>query len=558
MEPGIINNENESNWKNSSSLYSGCLPIICNQIDNSLCKIKKKNGGIGTGFICRIPFPDFNNLLPVFITCYHVLKKEDITEGKEIELEFKQEIKKKILINNSRKIYFNKDKYDITIIEIIKEDGFNNDSFLEIDDYLCKLDNLNEIYRERNNIYLIHYPKGLKSKFSVGKIISIALDNYDLEHNCSTDFGSSGGPILCNSNNKVIGFHKGKHKEVNLKKGTALILPIKSFYLNHKKEEENKIQINEITLKVQIKDNEINKKIYFLGNSDCEKYLKELNETNVKIYIKENKVKYTKSFIPIKMGEYKIKIKFGIQMTNCYCMFYNCKNIIKIDLSSFDSRKVTNMSKMFYDCRKLRDINLSSFNTKNVLDMSYIFSGCQYLENINLNSFDTKNVIDMKFMFSDCYKLKNIDISSFDTSNVKDMSWMFNECQNLENINFNFSTFNTKNVKNMSLMFCGCKSLKEINLSFFDTKNVIDMNNMFSFCTNLKNIDLSSFDTRNVLYMVKMFYCCKNLTNLDISHFDTKNVIEMGNIFDYCFELKEIKYDTKNNENPIINYFNEK
>lgn len=95
MEAGIVNNENESNWKNSSALYSECLPIIYKQIDNSLCKIKKKNGAVGTGFICRIPFPDFKNLLPVFITCYHVLKKEDITEGKEIELQFEQKIKKK-------------------------------------------------------------------------------------------------------------------------------------------------------------------------------------------------------------------------------------------------------------------------------------------------------------------------------------------------------------------------------------------------------------------------------------------------------------------------------
>ena len=45
-------------------------------------------------------------------------------------------------------------------------------------------------------------------------------------------------------------------------------------------------------------------------------------------------------------------------------MFYNCKNIEKIDLSKFDSSNVVNMERMFCNCKNLETINLSNFETK--------------------------------------------------------------------------------------------------------------------------------------------------------------------------------------------------
>ena len=45
------------------------------EIENCICKIYLKNGEIGTGFFCKIPFN--NNLLPVLIINNHVLNKND-------------------------------------------------------------------------------------------------------------------------------------------------------------------------------------------------------------------------------------------------------------------------------------------------------------------------------------------------------------------------------------------------------------------------------------------------------------------------------------------------
>ena len=47
-------------------------------------------------------------------------------------------------------------------------------------------------------------------------------------------------------------------------------------------------------------------------------------------------------------------------------------------------------------------------------------------EPLNLTSFDTRKVTSMRSMFSGTYN-EEIDISSFDTSNVTDLSYMFDD-----------------------------------------------------------------------------------------------------------------------------------
>ena len=47
---------------------------------NCICKIFCKNDKIGTGFFTKIKFK--NNLLPVLITNYNILKEKDIENNK--------------------------------------------------------------------------------------------------------------------------------------------------------------------------------------------------------------------------------------------------------------------------------------------------------------------------------------------------------------------------------------------------------------------------------------------------------------------------------------------
>ena len=66
--------------------------------------------------------------------------------------------------------------------------------------------------------------------------------------------------------------------------------------------------------------------------------------------------------------------------------------------------------------------------------MNYMFSGCKNIINLNVSSFDTKKVTNTSYMFSCCEKLTNLDLSSFDMENIKNINYMFRSSNNLEEI----------------------------------------------------------------------------------------------------------------------------
>ena len=545
---------------------------IIEQMENSICLIEdEEEQKKGTGFLCQIPF--LNNEFhqqQFLITCYHVLNENKIKEGQEIRLTFKNNDIKIIKIDKERNKFTFKD-LDVTIIEIKEEDDLSYFDFLEIDEKI-KEENLKINYLEKN-IYITHFPLGIFAQCNFGQIKKIK-NNYLIYHNCHTEGGSSGSPILNLENNKVLGIHRGCDINQNLNVGLIFKgLLIKLGIIKA----EDKIQ-NYLYLTLEITENNVNKEIYFLDNSfydytkDFKKYhsfLSELNNSNTKVYINDKKEnKFTKCFRPTDKGLYTIRLEINIQMTDCRNMFEYCNNIKEIDLSDFDTshvvdmssmfkdccrleklnlsyistENVTNMKYMFYNCKNLNIINLSSFNTKNVRYMENIFSKCNKLEELNLSSFNTENVTNMKEMFSDCSDLTNLNIISFNTKNVKDMSGMFLNCNKLKTIKLPPS-FITNKVETMKQMFCNCNCLKEVNLENFDTINVCDMSEMFSFCNSLGYLNLYSFDTRNVVNMRMMFNKCHDLFDLSINSntFVNDNVKDMTKMFSGCHSLVNLK-----------------
>ena len=84
---------------------------ILEQMEQNICKIILNDGSKGTGFFCKIPFPDNNNKLPVLITNNHVISDFNNNNTFYYNYEYKD-----ILLKDRIK-YTNKE-YDITIIEI--------------------------------------------------------------------------------------------------------------------------------------------------------------------------------------------------------------------------------------------------------------------------------------------------------------------------------------------------------------------------------------------------------------------------------------------------------
>ena len=220
-----LNIDNEAKIKGSSdSITLEQIKNIYQQMNNCVCKIIHGNTR-GTGFFCKIPFPDQNNLLPALITVNHVL---DISKHKKVEFDLNG-LYHSILIDNSRKIYSSK-HYDSTIIEI-KKNELNTNYFLDIDENINQ-NNLENLYLKKP-VYILHYEKGEQLAFSSGNITGVKFagkDHYKITYSCSTEPGSSGGPIINSSNFKVIGIHKGYKRDVGWNIGIFMKAPIKNFY----------------------------------------------------------------------------------------------------------------------------------------------------------------------------------------------------------------------------------------------------------------------------------------------------------------------------------------
>ena len=224
-------------------------------------------------------------------------------------------------------------------------------------------------------------------------------------------------------------------------------------------------------------------------------------------------------------------------------MFQGCRGLTSLDVTRFNTEKVTDMGAMFGTCYGLTSLNISTFNTENVTNMSDMFANDFGLTSLTIGNINTENVTAMNSMFNGCSGLSSIDISGLDTENVTTMNSMFNLCSGLTTLDV--STFNTENVTNMGSMFNGCSKLSNLDISDFNTDKVSTVTSMFSGCSALKSIELGDFNTSAVKSLTSMFQNCNNLTTLDLSSFDTSLVTTMTSMFQDCSKLTTIYVSNK-------------
>ena len=106
-------------------------------------------------------------------------------------------------------------------------------------------------------------------------------------------------------------------------------------------------------------------------------------------------------------------------LTSMASMFGNCKALVSVDTTNWDTSNVTNMGGLFSSCESLTSLDLSNFNTSKVTTMASMFYGCKALTTLNLSNFDMTKVTTTGNMFSSCTKLTTLrlDNCSNDTIN---------------------------------------------------------------------------------------------------------------------------------------------
>ena len=219
QKPKIIDNklnENESDKNLDLELYTGDDIEIDKKIEDVLikkgematCKIITKNNN-GTGFFCKIPL--YNQLIKFLFTSNHLINKDLIKTGNNIHFVYKLK-RKKIKITDNRKCFTNED-LDYTCIEIFDEDEIEDFFEAENKEY----EDINENFLNED-IAIIQYPKGGPLKINAGHLKEI--NENIIKHTVSTDYGSSGSPIiLYERNNEILGIHRGRNTKLNINMG---------------------------------------------------------------------------------------------------------------------------------------------------------------------------------------------------------------------------------------------------------------------------------------------------------------------------------------------------
>ena len=184
----------------------------------AICEINLSENGFGSGFLCKIPYTENNNLfIPVLITCNHVLSK-DLIKKNDFKIIIDGETK--ILSLNKRKIWTD-ENLDFTCIEIKEKDDKIN-TFFNLDDDVFNINSFNECFlKQKVFIFAINnFENGRQLAFSNGIIIS-NINEGKFAYTCNSYPGCSGGCIVNQYNNNIIGIHKGELDKEN-KKGEKM------------------------------------------------------------------------------------------------------------------------------------------------------------------------------------------------------------------------------------------------------------------------------------------------------------------------------------------------
>lgn len=255
-------------------------------------------------------------------------------------------------------------------------------------------------------------------------------------------------------------------------------------------------------------------------------------------------IQNTKSTPPWKGVASKIKrvavVDGGIAPQTMYAWFFECNNLLSVNLSRLDTSKTTSLGYAFSRCKSLTDLDLSALDTSSVRSFADVFQECSSLRSVNLAGWDTSSAKDFRQMFYRCASLEEIDISSFKTSASTSFEQMFYGCSSLRSLDL--SHFDTGSATTFASMFYNCASLATLDVSMFDTTSATDLSQAFYGCKSLTELDLSRASTAKVQTFYGMFSGCSGLKRIDLSLFDTSSAVNLSYLFADCSKLEAVNF----------------
>lgn len=228
----------------------------------------------------------------------------------------------------------------------------------------------------------------------------------------------------------------------------------------------------------------------------------------------------------------------GIAPQTMSAWFFNCDNLLSVNLSKLNTSKTTSLWFAFSRCKSLTELDLSALDTSSVRSFADVFQDCSSLRRVNLVGWDTSRGKDFRQMFYQCASLKELDISSFKTSASTSFEQMFYGCSSLRSLDL--SHFDTGNATTFASMFCNCASLVTLDVSTFDTASATDLSKVFFGCKSLTELDLSSASTAKVQTFYGMFTGCSGLKWIDLKLLDTSSARNLSLMFANCSKLEAV------------------
>ena len=252
-------------------------------------------------------------------------------------------------------------------------------------------------------------------------------------------------------------------------------------------------------------------------------------------------------------------------------MFAAVRSLTTLDLSNFDTRKVTNMDWMFGSCYNLKTIYVGeNWSTKSVTSSDRMFdgdtnlvggkgtafnneytdarmacidygpAGYGYLTDKNVPVLEPYAVLsEDNTVLTFYYDEKKTDRGGMD---VADRGWSAYS-KSVVTVNIHSSMALCTSLTTTASWFAGFENLTKINgLTNLNTINVTVMDDMFAGCKSLTRIEVDKMKTAKVTRMPGMFSQCVALTNLYLSSFDTREVTEIAKFIPYSTSLKTITF----------------